>query len=159
MPPKELIFIMNQLYAQNKIQVLLEEKLSALKQYQAITNDMDTATAVSDFRRLRGLMFDRHKYMRKIQSVDKSIAAILPSDKSPFASNDYKSNRLVDRYRQDYLQIMETVVPTDRKICCFVADAGEKLKNELLAMKKNRQAVSKYGTPVKNVSRYLDTKN
>lgn len=150
---------MNQPYSQNKLQVLLEEKLNALKRYQSITNAMDTATVGSDYQQLRSLMFDRHKYMRKIQSVDKSIAAMLPSGKPQLTSINNKSNGLIDRYRRDCLYIMETVVPTDRKICNYIANEGEKLKNELLSMNKNRHAVNQYGSPTKGVSRYLDTRN
>ena len=149
---------MNHPYKQDDLQALFEDKLTALKRYLAITGEIKTASANSDLRQLRKLLFDRQKYMRKIDSVDRSIYAVVQSNKKHSGLIPNNSNRLFDRYRQDYLDILEAVSATDQKIFFVLEKDCEKTKIELLAIKKNKQAVSGYGSNDLNISRYLDTK-
>jgi hypothetical protein len=150
---------MNHPYQQDEVQVLFEEKLTALKRYLALTGEMKTASANSDLRRLRELLFDRQKYMRKIDSVDKSIYALVQSRKQQFESNSNHTNKLFDRYRQDCLSILNAVSAKNQNIFCALEKESEKTKTELLAIKKNKQAVSNYGSNKNNFSRYLDAKH
>ncbi len=149
---------MNHPHANDKLQALFEEKLTALKRYLAITGKMETMTANSDLQQLRSLLFDRQKYMRKIETVDKSIDAVVQSRKKLSGMISNNSKRLFDRYRQDFLGVLEAVPPMDEKIFFLLEKESEKTKTKLLAIKKNKQAVSRYGSQDVPVSRYLDTK-
>ena len=145
-------------YTQDKLRALFEEKLTALKRYQAITGEMENVSTKSDLQQLRSLLFDRQKYMREIETVDKSIHAVTQSNnkQSGSISNNYK--RLFDRYRQDYLDVLEDVSTLDEKIFFLLEKESEKTKTELLAINRSKQAVSRYGSQNRSVSRYLDTK-
>ena len=149
---------MNHPYKQDELRALFEEKLTALKRYMAITGEMKAASANSDLKQLRKLLFDRQKYMRKIGALDRSIYALAQSNKKKSELISNNSNRLFDRYRQDYLDILEAVSGKDQKIYFVLEKECEKTKTELLAIKKNKQAVSRYGSQNMSVSRYLDTK-
>jgi len=142
----------------DRLRLLLDEKLGALKQYQSITDEMENVRTKPDLQQLRSLLFDRHKYMRKIETVDKSILAVVQSHRKQFETISNKYNRLFDRYRQDYLNVLEAVSPLDEKIIFFLEMETEKTKTELLAINRNKQAVSSYGSRSRSVSRYLDTK-
>ena len=107
---------MNHPYKQDDLQALFEEKLTALKRYLAITGEMQTASTNSDLRQLRKLLFDRQKYMRKIDTVDRSIYAAVQSNKKQSGLNSNNSNRLLDGFRQDYLDILEAVSAKDQKM-------------------------------------------
>jgi len=149
---------MNHPYTQDDVQALFEEKLSALKRYLAITGEMKMASANSDLRQLRKLLINRQKYMRKIDSVDQSIDTLVQSNKKQSGQNANNSNKLLDRFRQDCLDILEAVPPLDEKIFFVLERESEKTKVELLSIKKNKHAASRYGSNKINVSRYLDTK-
>jgi hypothetical protein len=146
-------------YEPDKLRALLEEKLVALKRYQALTTEMKAISPGSDLRQLNSLMFDRQKYTRKIQTIDKSINAVRQSRPQKQADNfSHNLNELYNRYRQDYLLIMEAIAPMDENIFFRVERESKKIKNELLTIKKNKHAVSRYGSNNINISKYLDTR-
>ena len=147
-------------YKQDKLRTLLEQKLTALKRYQSLTTEMKDISPRSDLGRLNSLMFDRQKYMRKIQTIDGSIDSIRQSNPNkPAKALSNNLRNLYDRYQQDYLHIMKTVTPMDEKIFLMVQKESEKIKTELLTIKKNKHAVNRYGSNKDNISRYLDTKH
>ena len=151
---------MQQPYEKDKLRALLEEKLAALKRYQSLTSEMKAITPRSDLGRLNSLVFDRQKYMRKIQAIDRTIDSMRQTQhQKPKLVNSSDFNELYDRYQQDYRHIMEAITPMDEKIFFMVQRESEKIKTELLAIKNNKQAVSRYGSNKINVSKYLDAKH
>jgi len=150
---------MNHPFVQDKLQALFEEKLNALKRYHVLTAEMKALNASSDLQQMKSLLVGRQKYMRKIQTIDGSISAIRQAyPNKPTKAFSNKFNELYDRYRLDYRRIMEAVSPIDEKIYLMVERESEKIKTELLTIKKNKHAVSSYGSNKINISRYLDTK-
>jgi hypothetical protein len=142
----------------DKLLFLFEEKHLALKRYLSITGEMDSVMSNSDLCKLRSLMAERQKYMRKIQSVDKSIETNIRSSKKNIDPLSHKLKGLLDRYRKEFIRIMQAAVPMDKKVRLLVKTEGQNLKKELLLIQKNKHAVSRYGSPTNFISRYLDTR-
>jgi len=146
-------------YTQEKLQALFDEKLAALKRYLAITDEMETEITNSDLRQLKSLIFNRQKYMRKIQQIDKKINSIKQLDLKKSTNTLYNNlAEIYDRYRQDYLCILKAVSPMDENVFFMLERQSEKIKTELLTIKKNKNAASSYGSNKINISKYLDTR-
>jgi hypothetical protein len=149
---------MNPQRAYNKLQSLLEEKLAVLKQYLSLTGEMNTLMKEPDFSELRSLISSRQKTMRKIQTVDKSIAAIVGSNRKKTDRFSQNQIDMLEMFRKEFIRIMNAVSPMEQAVMLRVENESERLKAELLATRKSRHAVTSYGPRPTIASRYLDTK-
>jgi hypothetical protein len=149
---------MNHLDANDRLLYFFEEKLSALKHYLSITQRMEATTNNPDHRKLRDLMSDRQKCIRKIQTSDKSIEAAVRTNRIKIDYSPHKSKGFIDRYFKEFMNIMKAVALIDKGILSLVENEGEKLKNELLTFQKNKLAVTSYRPQRMHLPRYLDKK-
>jgi hypothetical protein len=149
---------MNHLDSNDELLFFFEEKHAALKRYLSITRKMDETTSSIDHRKLKKLMSDRQNCMRKIQTVDKSIASLLRSGTNKINRFSHKTKGLFDKHIQYFKHIMEEIIPIDKRIYLLVKNEDTIIKNQLLAFRKNKHAVNSYRTQPRMTPRYLDTK-
>jgi hypothetical protein len=149
---------MNHQHIFDTLQFHLEAKLAALKHYLAITGEMNISIKNDDFAKLKSLISGRHKYMRKVQGIDKSITAIVGANGEKIDRFSHHHKKMLDSFRDEFLRVMEAVSPLEQAVMLRVEDEGRKLRRELLAVRKNRYAVASYGFRRATAPRYLDTK-
>jgi len=141
-----------------KLCTFLERKLALFSRYLSLTERMKEALGRKEERHLGGLISKRQGVIHKIEKIDLSMKRSFRAgpDIRHLIPEKYKG--YIDGYLTTTKNIMATVEPLDRELAAAIKQDGERIKTDLLNMRKVRQAAKGYGNGIGNVARFLDTR-
>jgi len=136
----------------------LEQKISLFSQYLSVTERMKAALENNEAGNLGSLISKRQDLIDKIETNDKNLQRFVRSISAGYDLISAKFKDLIDNYLKTITNVMKTIEPLDTDLMAVIKHEGERVKTDLLGIRKIRQAAKGYGGNRIHPPRFLDTR-
>ena len=146
---------MNSFETEKDICSSLEKKRDLFRVYYSITKQMKETLENKESGDIDNFLHERQACVRKIERIDLSLDKAIKGDTKALPASE-KLRELTDRYLTDIKEIMQKVDLADRELMALIEERRERIKEELLKMRKFRQAAQGYRKETGFSPRFLD---